>query len=508
MTDSHAHDHLLTFLHDEAVRDLDSASIGQCYTIPPQVYARITKLKQMQQKLAALQVSNASFRESVGQLALSWLRQRVLRRPQPHDEIRELNDQLAQEETQLRESVPLVEMSDSLFVKYLPYSNGYVRVPPAVLRQLTQRFIQLSVTPDTRLVLERFEAVRSILVEYPPDPRILGFAALAAAAHPDFDARTFFFWDERVLGMIYGKEATPTHPMTYDRFLIHAILYSLPHGSIPDRYIGFRIGWDLFQTEWAKHFQHQLRALATTARLLRNQEPFPSEEEAFRDFYSQKLERYRRFMRSVHHRATATDAQMGRGATIQGIEMDIGSVEAGGEGMTSVFEGVSVASGARLGIPDPVFAAGARLIGLPLAVDTFYHHFSEMLRTLDFLDDPTLVASILVDSPLYFTDRKDDSRSFENWEPGAFAKLVRERYSQAMKSRRAPALTPLHASLVALQPGPVEQALESLEQVHCQLGDVPDSATRLVSFLLMDAVLPMVQQRRFAYELWFAEGWA
>ncbi len=497
---------LLELLHGTPITNEQEIPREGCWIMPAAIYQRVQELKRLQRQFTDLQISNASLRESVGIQALDRLKRKLLRRPPPPDEIRELSERISQETITLRQLVGPIEMSDAYFPQYQPCGDDYIRIPAEMLRELARHFFELSVTSHPENPLERFSAIREIFRNYPPDPRILGFIAILAASHRDFDAEGFFTWDERLLRMIFGKEATPSHPLTYDRFLIHAVLYGLPAGEIADRYIGFRIGWDLFRDDWARHFRHQLRALATAGQLLRHSEAFPKDESSFKDFYRRKLARYRALMQSIHHRAKATDSQMGRGVSISGQDMNFGPVQAGSGNMASVFDGLSLAPEARLGIPDPVFIAVSRLVGLPLAVDAVHRHFTELLQTFEVLDDPAPVAGILADTPLYFMDRQDEKRSFESDEPGAFARQLRERYQGLKNQKSSLPLTPVHTALIVLHPGPVLDALRGVEDVFQRLDGLPDTARRLTSFLLMDGAIPMVQHRRFTYELWFSEG--
>jgi hypothetical protein len=280
----------------------------------------------------------------------------------------------------------------------------------------------------------------------------------------------------------------------------------LPSGAIADRYIAFRIGWELFRKDWVKHFEHQLRALASAAYLLRSLTPFPVETEAFGGFFQEKLKRYSVLMRSIHSRSQAPDQQMGKGLSNTGVSADSGDNLIGGGSTSSIFGGVSLERGARIGIPDPVFVSVARLVGLPATTNTIYQHLTEMLQAFDRLNDPVQIAGILTDTPLYFMDRKDRSDSFKEDEPGEFATRLRERTRTVAQFGGHLGLNAIHAALIALQPGPVESSIETIEKLFHQLSELPESACRLVGFLLMDGMTPLIRHRRFAYELWFAEG--
>ena len=458
----------------------------------------------MQRRLAKLQVDNANLRESWGMQVISYFKHKMWQERQPKDEMRELNERTASEQMELQKILDPLEMSDDCFLEYRPCGEQHVRMRPDALRALAQQFFQQSPSVKIEPLLERFKAIRAAFHDFPSDQRILGLIAVLSTI-PDFDAEEFFAWDKRLLRMLYGAEATPLHPMTQDRFLLHAILYSLPSGTIEDRYIAFRIAWELFRKGWVRHFEHQLRALASTAYLLRSLTPFPREPEAFKEFYQEKLRRYSSLMRTIHARSKAPDQQMGRGVKTSGGDLDSGSGNMGGD-TPGMFEGVSLERGARIGIPDPVFVSVARLVGLPATVGTIYQHLSEMLMTFNRLNDPVQISCVLTDTPLYFMDRKDRKDSLQQDEPGEFASQLRERTREVSQYGGRLGLNAIHAALLALQPGPVKTSMETMEKLFSQLSVLPEPSRRLVSFLLMDGATPLIRHRRFAYELWFAEG--
>ncbi len=505
MNNTDSYDALLEFLHSGSVPANAEFLADSCRIIPEATHQRICELKLMQRRLVKLQMDNANLRESWGMQVISYFKHKMLGGRQPMDEMRELSERAASEQTELQQIIDPLEMADDCFLEYRPGGEQHVRMRPEALSAMARRFFQQSPSVVIEPLLERFKAVRAAFHDFPSDQRILGLIAVLSAT-PDFDAEEFFAWDKRLLRMLYGAEATPLHPMTHDRFLIHAILYALPSGTIEDRYIAFRIGWELFRKGWMRHFEHQLRALASTAYLLRSLTPFPTEAEAFKEFYQEKLRRYSSLMRTIHARSNAPDQQMGRGVKTSGSDLDSGPGNVGDGDTSSMFEGVSLERGARIGIPDPVFVSVARLVGLPATVGTIYKRLSEMLQAFSRLNDPVQLACVLTDTPLYFMDRKDKSDSFQQDEPGEFASKLRQRTREVSQSGGRLGLNAIHAALLALQPGPVKASMEVVEKLFDQLSMLPEPARRLVSFLLMDGAIPLIRHRRFAYELWFAEG--
>ena len=255
--DDDRYDSLLDFLHDGKSPVKREILESSCLVMPEATYQRTRELKRLQRRLANLQIANAAFRESWGIRVMSQLRSKLLRKPYPFDEIRDLTHRVTQEEAELRQIIDPLEMSDARFQEYKPCGDQYIRVRPDTSPVLAQRFFGHPRPAAIKPVLERFKSVWDNFRDLQPDPRILGFIAILGATS-DFDAEEFRTWDERVLGMLYGPDATPSHPLTHDRFLIHAILYGLPTGAVSDRYIGFRIGWELFRKTWTRHFEHQL----------------------------------------------------------------------------------------------------------------------------------------------------------------------------------------------------------------------------------------------------------
>lgn len=505
MQNTDLYDILLEFLYNGKI-PTDPAILQEgCRLIPETIYQRISELKLMQRRLMELQIANASAREAWGIQLGNFFKRKVLKKGAATDDIQELGGRIAGEQKQLQEAVDPVEMSDDCFQEYRPCGDQYIRVGPDVLRAMAQHFFESSPHTDTKSILQNFAATQEAFRDFPQDQRILGLIAILSNID-EFDIKEFLSWDKRLLQMLYGPKATQFNPMTFDRFLIHAVLYSLPTGTIEDRYIGFRIAWEVFRKEWGKHFDHQLRALVSTAHLLCSYEPFPTGELAFRDFFEQKLRRYRMLMRSIHHRSNAPDQQMGRGMKAGSSEAAFGPSSMGGSSTGSVFDNISSGGGTRIGIPDPIFVAAARLAGIPATISVIYQHLLEMILTFIKMNAPMQIASMLSDTPLYYMDRMDESDSYEMDEPGAFAAQLRERTKTANSLGTSLGLKAIHSSLIALQPGSVEASIKSLTEIFHQLPDIPESARRMVGLLLMDGIVPTTQSRRFAYEIWFAEG--
>ncbi|MBD3183994.1 hypothetical protein GF312_17045 [Candidatus Poribacteria bacterium] len=476
------------------------------FTIPNDTYQQIKLLKQLQRRHARLQVANSAYRESPGMQMISHIRRIMLRKPDPVDEIRKLSERINQQQAELRKVISMSEMSDNAFFEYRPCGDEYIRIRPDAQKDIMDYFFQKEPETNPKEAVNRFNSIIKLFQDFPPDIRVLGFAALLCSAVKDFDNTEFLKWDKRLLNLIYGPNIEATHPLSLDRFLVHAVIYGALDGEIEDRYIAFRIGWDMFRDQWSRHFSHPVRALSSAAYLLRSVEHFPKSEGDFREFYQSKMERYGMLMRSIHNRATAPDEQLGRGMKIGGSDSSSESTEISGGGAPGMFGGGGMGKNARIGIPDPVFVSAARLVGLPATIGNIFQRFDDLSMAMKKLNDPSQAAAILADTPIFPVDRRDSRDSFRAEEPSDFAMKLQERTRLASQMGAHLTLKTVHGAVIALHPGPVENSIQIFEELWTQLPEIPETSRRLATFLLMDASMPFVRDQRFAYDLWFSEG--
>ena len=328
----------------------------------------------------------------------------------------------------------------------------------------------------------RFDTIWEQFVGYAPDIRVLSFVAVIAAGNSNFAMEDFTTWDTRVASMCYSQNTNPTHPNTYHRFLIHALLYGLYEGTLADRYIGLRIGWEMFRERVGSLFRSSFRGLVAAAQLLRGIHPIPRAVDAFKTVYREQLDRYHAFLRNFQYRATHPDSRVESDTFRALFDNQVFSYETEG-----------------IGIPEDVLITAARLICLPVSNDEIFRRLNEILQGRN-LSLP--VASVLIDTPLYFKNRHDTP-------PGtaaSFDEQLRERYAQARQAPSPSGFKPLHSALVALQPGPVAHNMRYLRKLAEDLNHLPTSARCVISLLLMDGAMPWVAHRCLIYPLWASEG--
>ncbi len=455
---------------------------SECPSLSATTHEEIRELKRLQRRLTELQVEGAAIRDAFGLRVLEALRRKFRRAPLPEAEFCSLSEQIRAKEQLLRGKIDSPEMSDANFSQYLPCGDRYVRIPMTCYPQLSEYFFHQRPTVSLEPVRERFEAIVEQFAGYVPDLRFLSFVAVIAASPSKFDMEHFTAWDERLAGMFYRAGTNLKHPNTYHRFLIHTLLYGLSQGSLEDRYIGLRIGWELFREQWRSVFHWPFRALVVAAQLMRGIHPFPRDVEAFKTVYLEQLDRYRLFLQNFQHRATHPDST---------VESQM---------FKEMFDNQLFADESQdLGIPEHVLITAARLVCLPVSIYEIFRRLIEVLRG----DDVSFqLAATLIDTPLYFKNRHVDQRPVGS----AFDERVYERYTQARQTPSLLRLKPLHAAFIALQPGPVTDSIAHLNELAQGLNHLPESARYPVSLLLMDGAMPWVVHRRLIYPLWLAEG--
>jgi len=513
-------DGLDIFFHSKVLEDEEIENLSPEYfkIIDADLYRQIKDLKAKQVRSAELQVENAAFREAWAAQMLDTIIRKLLRRGQKRDEITALNEEIAAKQLELSQKIEVREMGDSFFLQYIPNGDYFIRVTDEAKRELTNYFYSdesLSISTERITeVVSRFKMIYQLLRErgYSDDIRVASYAAvLSKSTNKDVDE--LLSWDERLTHFIYGQNANPIIPLTYDRFPIDAILDNITGVEIEDGFIAYRIAHELFAPEYNKHFRHQLRSLIATARLVGGIKHWRRNQAEFEGEFHQQMKRFRAYILKYIRRPETMDSHFGRGVNV--------SASAGG---TDVFSesptaNVNLAADSGIGVPDNVMVYIGRIISLHTETSIIYSRVAEYLRALVSFSNPFCIATILADTELYYEDRKDQQQSAFADNLNSFVRESVRRFKKALKLKpQSFSLTPIHAALLSMMPGVIHDennnefsqsnTLSFVDNIAECLRDLgfQDNQLRLLVFLLADHCHPYIRTQNFIYELWESEG--
>lgn len=514
-------------------KEIENLSPEYFKIIDVDLYRKIKDLKSAQERSAKLQIENVAFREAWAVQMFDTIARKLFRRGKKRDEIAELNAEIATKQAELSKEMESREMGDSFFLQYIPSGDYFIRVTDEAKHELMTYFYSdesLSISTERIAeVVARFKTIYQLLREkgYSDDIRVASYAAMLARGYKEGspaekDIDGFLSWDTRLTHFIYGQNANPIIPLTYDRFPINAILYNITGVDVEDRFIAYRIAYELFAPQYRTYFRHQLRTLIAAARLVSGMKYWTRNQTEFETEFQEQMKRFRWYLLKYVRQSETTDLRFGRGV----------SVSAGGSDNFAVFSdtpaaNVNLAGDAGIGVPDNAMIYASRIINLHAEISAIHPRVAEYLRALEKLNNPFCVATILSDTNLYYKERKDQQQSAFSDDLNSFvrASVARFEHASQLKPRHF-SLTPVHAALLSLMPGVIfakqsrksgcdgenieysqSTALSLIDELAESLRNsgFQGNQLRLLTFLLADHCCPYIRAQDFFYELWEAE---